>query len=632
LVGMSIPSQQSFDGPSLKFISNFRPISSFFLGAVFITGLNYSSSWFQGLLSRYGGQITRARQSNIEDGLSEKPSTLDSGSPSMRFASSSDNLTLAFALSLCFVFASIARFTSLLSFQPDGAAVCAFVIAWGGMAAQTARLVGLVMLFSELRYLGINKWESIAFIVWTIAGVVFVFVNNAIGTGIISPMVMTGFAVCERKHRLPISLVSSAIYLVLELYVSCRLLSFFSRKLLHHRHQLGALQDLRVLRALSLLLLEVLTIVPLATAPNELGEIIPFCVGSILVLVTFNRRYPGQADIPINSIAQSVSSRHQSGARSAVPSAGWHRSLVLSSPTASTPPSTQATAVPHPFSAVSLRDPALQCDEWTDNLHVGTARRGKILETGSIRSAKHGAIQIAGRPTPPGHSGLVITPSRPFVQIDSTISNPSQYHQQSARPFPGRIVPCQSTLEEDLTPRPLPSHSSLPTRPRLPTIVTNVELEPAPPQPQILTAVFSPNSALFGSDIIRPSGQMQSQFSAPPSRSVSFQASDVSWNGESGESTTGSISRPLSAISISPGWTLNTETMRRSGISRWPTFNETNFPPNAFISTNQSRRSSLSSLSIVIRGQFQNFPPLPRQSVVVRAPRGPRPPTVIHAP
>jgi len=626
---MSIPSQLSFDGPSLKFISNFRPISSLFLGAVFITGVNYSSSWLQGLLWRYGGQITRARQSNIEDGLSEKQSTPDT--PTTVFASPSDNLTLAFALSLCFVFASIARFTSLLSFQPDGAAACAFVIAWGGMAAQTARLIGLVMLFSDLRYLGITKWESIVLIVWTIAGIVFVFVNNAIGTGTISPLVMTGFAVCERKYVLPLSLVSSSIYLVLELYVSGRLLSFFSPKLSPRHHQLGALQDLRVLRALSLLLLEVLTIVPLATAPNELGEIIPFCVGSILVLMAFNRRYPVQADTPINSIPQSGSSHQQSGAGSAVPSAGWRRSLLLSLPTASRHPPTQAMPVPHPFSAVSLRYPTLQSDEWTDHPHLHTARSDKVLETGSVRSVKHGFIQIAEHTTPPGHSGLVITPPRSVVQTDPRISDPSQNPQQSARPFPGRIVPSQTALGEYLTPRPLPSHSSLPT-PRRPTIITDVQPQPAAPHPQILTAVLSPRSALFGSDIIRPSGGMQSQFSAPPSRTVSFQASDVSWNVESVESTTGRISRQLSAISISPRWSLNTERAGRSGISRWPTFNETNFPPNAFISTNPSRRSSLSSLSIVIRGQFQNLPPLPRQSVVVRAPRGPRPPTVIHAP
>lgn len=42
----------------------------------------------------------------------------------------------------------------------------AFVVAWGDMAAQSARLVGLLVLSFELKQLGIKRWEIIVFWAW----------------------------------------------------------------------------------------------------------------------------------------------------------------------------------------------------------------------------------------------------------------------------------------------------------------------------------------------------------------------------------------------------------------------------------------------------------------------------------
>lgn len=47
----------------------------------------------------------------------------------------------------------------------------AFVIAWGGMAAQSARLVGMLILSFELRQLGISRRESIIFWIWLGIGI-----------------------------------------------------------------------------------------------------------------------------------------------------------------------------------------------------------------------------------------------------------------------------------------------------------------------------------------------------------------------------------------------------------------------------------------------------------------------------
>jgi hypothetical protein len=47
---------------------------------------------------------------------------------------------------------------------------------------------------------------------------------------------------------------------------------------------MGALTDLRVLRGLSLMFMELLTIVPAATFTGIVGEFIPFSIGALAVL------------------------------------------------------------------------------------------------------------------------------------------------------------------------------------------------------------------------------------------------------------------------------------------------------------------------------------------------------------
>jgi hypothetical protein len=49
--------------------------------------------------------------------------------------------------------------------------LAAFVVAWGGMAAQSARLVGLLILSFELQQLGIGRWERIVFWIWLAIGI-----------------------------------------------------------------------------------------------------------------------------------------------------------------------------------------------------------------------------------------------------------------------------------------------------------------------------------------------------------------------------------------------------------------------------------------------------------------------------
>ncbi|KAG5351946.1 hypothetical protein C0989_004443 [Termitomyces sp. Mn162] len=59
----------------------------------------------------------------------------------------------------------------------------AFLIAWGGVATQTAAIIGIYALLLELRALGIRNVEYYASLVSLFAEMVLVFTNNAIGTG-----------------------------------------------------------------------------------------------------------------------------------------------------------------------------------------------------------------------------------------------------------------------------------------------------------------------------------------------------------------------------------------------------------------------------------------------------------------
>lgn len=83
------------------------------------------------------------------------------------------------------------------------------------------------------------------------------------------------------------SLLSSLIYLLLELYTIARLISFTAPPELQPRYQLSRFTDVRIVRAGSLLLLELLTVVPDAIHINILGDFVPFSVGGVIVLGQF---------------------------------------------------------------------------------------------------------------------------------------------------------------------------------------------------------------------------------------------------------------------------------------------------------------------------------------------------------
>jgi len=76
----------------------------------------------------------------------------------------------------------------------------------------------------------------------------------------------------------------SVMFIILELYIIGRLLSLIAPSFLEFKHRIGAATDTRVLRALSLLLLELLCLVPGVKFIGTVGEFVPFSVGTLVVL------------------------------------------------------------------------------------------------------------------------------------------------------------------------------------------------------------------------------------------------------------------------------------------------------------------------------------------------------------
>ncbi|KAJ4001137.1 hypothetical protein F5050DRAFT_154276 [Lentinula boryana] len=184
-------------------------------------------------------------------------------------------------LFISFITGSLANFRSLLSFSQDSK-LCAFVVAWSLLSLETARLMGLFTILLALRKLGLKQWELTIFLIWIITGFAFTFINAVLATGFTQAIPQLNTSFCFRRHYLPASVVLTTIYLCLEVFVVIRLW-FKLRQLVIRRGCASnyVLLDIRVTRALSLVLLELVTSVPSAIVTNTLGDFIPYSVGAI---------------------------------------------------------------------------------------------------------------------------------------------------------------------------------------------------------------------------------------------------------------------------------------------------------------------------------------------------------------
>lgn len=107
-----------------------RQIAAFFLGWVFMNSLGCMiySSIFQKILQRFIFGLFTTSDNNVPDleAASEKSSSIwTSNSRGSGLYTKGDNHTLVFTICICLAFASVAYFSSLLSFDPiNGSAAC----------------------------------------------------------------------------------------------------------------------------------------------------------------------------------------------------------------------------------------------------------------------------------------------------------------------------------------------------------------------------------------------------------------------------------------------------------------------------------------------------------------------------
>ncbi|KAF5387962.1 hypothetical protein D9615_000447 [Tricholomella constricta] len=434
MAGLEVPNINEFIAHP-----DYQQTAAFFLGAVFITSLNFSSLWIRSFFPRLKKWISRngTSSADIENASSEKASITSS----LKFLRSGDNQSLVFTLSLCFTFASIAYFGSLLSFSPNGGATCAFVVAWGGMAAQTARLIGLVILLLELRDLGIAKLELYITFACLFVTMVLVFVNNAVGTGSIRVFDPLGIAICYRKHFLPTALATSLIYLIIEFFMLLRLSFLIMRQTTLASQRAAALRDGRIVKALSLLFLELLTIGPSAVHITLLADLVPLSIGALAVLAAFNYRssardghtlYPS-AISPIPVVPAPPIGRTGWLSRRSFGSS-FTRNNSPRAPRSPDSPQPVPTTIPHPFSAQYLNNTAFT---WPRQSRQQASR---ISTTETTLSTHEGVIRTVERSGPPVSARAV------FVSSDDILPIPKSTPEQSpdVPPFPGPSAPFTS--------------------------------------------------------------------------------------------------------------------------------------------------------------------------------------------
>ncbi|RPD67166.1 hypothetical protein L226DRAFT_452548 [Lentinus tigrinus ALCF2SS1-7] len=291
-------------------------VASFLLGWVFWSGISYAwrSRFFQ-LLGRicwnfiWRSSHAQTDSSDIEaqasPAVEKKPQQRQSKLSAIHRVSNEAALT--FTLNLCFAFAGFADFCSLLAYNSNGDTACAFTVAWGSMAAQAARLIGLVMLMLELHRRRASSVEFYGLCAAMVIGLSFILAFTATNTGdviLVSPL---GVFFCNRTPFVPTSLLSSFWFIVLELYMGGRFLGWDGYKT-SFRAMLSDSANVYVARACSLLLLDVLTVVPNAIDTTRLAQFIPLSIGALIVLSVYNHTTRDSFAEPVSKIPMLVPS------------------------------------------------------------------------------------------------------------------------------------------------------------------------------------------------------------------------------------------------------------------------------------------------------------------------------------
>ncbi|KAG7449161.1 uncharacterized protein BT62DRAFT_1002733 [Guyanagaster necrorhizus] len=362
-----------------------RQVATFFLGWVFITAINNmaTSTFLQNVAARI---FSRSHRSSQKD----NPEIDDASG--LLFNLTSDCPVLLFLLSLFFMSASIACFTSLLSFHSETGALCSFVAAWGGLSVLFARVVALFLLLFALRRLGIKRLETFIYLVWILCGLGLDFVNYAVGTGTLTEDDHLEIFLCYRKHVLPTSLAASSVFSLLEIYVVGRTLVL--------THSQRRREWLQIVQACSLMVFDLLTIVPSAIFIGVLGEFIPFSVGSVLILgkslyLSTETSSAFDSVTPSSEFSEDLPfEKHDD--RQMIPMPPRMSRFPLGPITR--PLSPIASLPMHPYSAQCLDDPRMVGERWLNG--YDTVRSSRSVDTRTARSIDEAVFQVAQRSRP----------------------------------------------------------------------------------------------------------------------------------------------------------------------------------------------------------------------------------------
>lgn len=466
-----------------------------------------SSLFITSLLSRLRSYFwiiryrTSARRVDVElpTSYSDK-ARLDAEEETASVREYNDHAALIFTLNLCFFLAGLAQFISLTTFRNQASwnTGCAFVVAWGGMSSQLARLLGLTILTIELSRIGIKRWELSTLCTLAFVGLVFVFATNATNNGITKLAQSAGTAFCYRKRYLPTTLTSSTIRLVIEVYLVARLVAL-------SRSQRRWLSDCTVktvviVRACSLLLLDLLTVVPDSITTNIVADFLPFSIGALIVLAAFNWK---------------ATTLHPSG-RSNVQSL-----LYVSKATA------DPLLAPTPFTLHLPRQYRRSTHSWcSQSAHPAPSTVHSALD-GAGSSSVLDAAEFS-RPVSTETAIISVATAaqrRSVKQIMLPVPQPHLLHPQSAPPqfpafatLPGRILQSQVALAAQLeaeaaasSPVPTPG----PAVPRLEGLPNSASVLSDEDGSDPTAGHSSPSSAVYGSDILQTTPSRRRADGAP---------------------------------------------------------------------------------------------------------------------
>ncbi|GJJ07625.1 hypothetical protein Clacol_001829 [Clathrus columnatus] len=252
----------------------------------------------------------------------------------------------------------------------------AFLVAWAGIAAQTAKLLGLLSLGIDLRRLGALKWEFYLFSILLSGAFVVMFVSNALSVGTLKELPNSSTdAICFRERHIGTGAATIAIDIVLEVYCVARMMYFLVPGFLYPRHKVQALFDIRVARSLSLLALDIAIAPQMFTFFGVLADAIPSSLVTVVVLAAFNQHSPFSSIPPTASIPFTR------------PGSAYSRSTIEIRKM----PSTHSLQhISHPFAANALLDPTPETEDWPASAALAPQfPEPTLIKSLSYRSSNH---------------------------------------------------------------------------------------------------------------------------------------------------------------------------------------------------------------------------------------------------